>query len=497
MVQLRCLPAVLGFCACLLRRPAKPALASQSANLPACHDPTRPSTRAHETMLAKVLSGLPNGVALLALRNFASGEARGNQRQSKVRQRFEHGSLSMEESGTISLHEGLAANKRAARAALGCSEIPLRLPLVSVIIVNFNYAHFLKNAVDSVFGQTYPNIECIAVENGSTDDSDVVLDTLAVRYPNLKVIRQKPNIGQTRAALLGLAASRGQYIIFLDADDFLLPECVETHVFVHLSLRIHTGFTSGDVLQLMGDEVVLGTEFAFNRILQTRRGRKPRAVRSYRHPAGEAWPRPEFAREVLANIRFVGPTREWYWSPTSGNCFRRDALSLFADNPALQSLTTSMDLYFCLGVNAISGSVLIDKPVAAYRLHGGNNFSQRPQLNHVLCYEPGSSGDSNDKARAALAGHLVREARRFVGRGFLSIEFLWLLWRMDCKSIEKDAPRWAKRSRAAAALVENYVSIASLLGTWPIKLWLVLRRVPLKVIFRLGRIAAEKREPKA
>jgi hypothetical protein len=241
------------------------------------------------------------------------------------------------------------------------------------------------------------------------------------------------------------------------------------------------------MLQLSGDQVVLGTEHAFNRIIKTRRGKKPRAVRAYRHPFGETWPRQDFDRSVLDGIRFVGLRRQWAWAPTSGNCFRRDALSLFADNPALQSLRTGTDLYFCVGINAISGSVLIDKPVAAYRMHGGNIYSQHPQLNHVLCYQPSGSGDSNDNARAALVDHLAVNARRFVGRGFVWIEFLWLLWRLDCKSGDPTAPAWARRSRAAAALLKNYDSIAPILGGWAIKTWLALRLVPLNVIFGLGR----------
>ena len=165
----------------------------------------------------------------------------------------------------------------------------LRLPLVSVIVVNFNYGRFLRAAVDSVFGQTYPNIECIIVDNASTDESGAVLRAIEVRYANVKIVRRTDNGGQTRAALEGFAASAGPYVIFLDADDLLLPNCVETHVFVHLSLRVHVGFTSGDMFQVSGDQVVLGTysastENAFNWVIQTGRGTRPRAVRAYRHP---------------------------------------------------------------------------------------------------------------------------------------------------------------------------------------------------------------------
>jgi glycosyltransferase involved in cell wall biosynthesis len=362
-----------------------------------------------------------------------------------------------------------------------------RLPLVSVIIINFNYGRFLRAAVDSVFGQTYPNVECIVVDNGSTDESGAVLPAIEARYASVKIIRRAENGGQTRAALEGFAASTGPYVIFLDADDLLLPNCIETHVFVHLSLRIHVGFTSGDMLQLSGDQVVLGTEQAFNRVIQTGRGIKPRAARPYRHMFGEPWPRQDFDLRVLETIRFVGLTKEWVWSPTSGNCFRRDALCLFADNPALQSLKTGTDLYFCLGINAVSGSVLIDTPVAVYRLHGGNIFSQRPQLNQVLCYEPGCTGDSNANARAVLVDHLIERADRFVERGWTRTQFLWLLWRVDCKNPESRGPGWARRSRAAAALVKNYGTVAPLLGGWGIKAWLASRFVPLKVITGLGK----------
>jgi glycosyltransferase involved in cell wall biosynthesis len=346
------------------------------------------------------------------------------------------------------LHGSTSESSRAAKSFSGrdSGDIKkfLHLPLVSVVVINFNYGRFLRAAVDSVFGQTYPNVECIVVDNGSIDESGAVLQAIEARYANVKIIRRAENGGQNRAALEGFAASAGPYVIFLDADDF-------------------------------------------NRVMLSGRGIKPRGARPYRHLFGKTWPPEDFDRRVLETIRFVGLTNQWVWAPTSGNCFRRDALNLFADNPALQILKTGTDLYFCLGINAVSGSVLIDLPVAVYRLHGGNIYSQRPQLNHVLCYQPGGSGDSNARARAALADHLIAQADRFVGRGWIWINYLWLLWWMDCRNPESGGPGWALRSRVAAALVRNYDSAVLLLGSWPIKAWLALRFVPLKVISGLGK----------
>src|ERR1700730_16743846 len=96
------------------------------------------------------------------------------------------------------------------------------LPLVSVIIVNYNYGRFLKQAADSVFEQTYPNIECIIVDNASTDSSAGVLLDISREYPGAKMVRRKDPGGQSLAAKEGFEASSGEYVVFVDADDLLL-----------------------------------------------------------------------------------------------------------------------------------------------------------------------------------------------------------------------------------------------------------------------------------
>ena len=96
-----------------------------------------------------------------------------------------------------------------------------------------------------------------------------------------------------------------------------------------------------------------------------------------------------------------------------------------------------------------------------------------------------------------MADHLIERADRFAGRGWIWLNFLWLLWRIDCKNPDPGAPRWARRSRIAATLVKNYDSIAPLLGKWPVKAWLALRFVPLKVIFGLEKNHVGERTPPA
>jgi glycosyltransferase involved in cell wall biosynthesis len=89
----------------------------------------------------------------------------------------------------------------------------------SVIVNNFNYAQFLRAAVDSALGQTYADTEVIVVDDGSTDESRRVIAGFGDRV--LPIL--KDNGGQASAFHAGLRASNGEVIIFLDADDLLLP----------------------------------------------------------------------------------------------------------------------------------------------------------------------------------------------------------------------------------------------------------------------------------
>ena len=338
-----------------------------------------------------------------------------------------------------------------------------RLPLVSVIVVNYNYGRFLAEAVGSVFGQSYPHVQCIVVDNASTDETPDVLDALRARHPALLVIERATNDGQTPASLDGLAAARGQYVVFLDADDYLLPHCLDAHVFAHLSLRVHVGFTSGDMLQVVGHDVVVATGEESSRYVRSGRGARPALVRPY--TATPNWPPPDVARDIAARIHYVPPLKiSWIWAPTSGLCYRRDALLLFADNSKLATLRTGTDLYFAFGCSGLSGSALIDEPLFAYRIHGGNIYTSRAQLDRTLNFTPGGHGDSNIKAQLYLVDHLVARAGRFTPNLILKLNFLTLLFKVDRGDTDRTLPRWARRSRAAQAIARDYDGFAATMG---------------------------------
>jgi glycosyltransferase involved in cell wall biosynthesis len=357
-------------------------------------------------------------------------------------------------------------------AGTGTSPPQPGLPLVSVVVVNYNYGRFLEEAVESVLGQTYRNIECIVVDNASVDESHHVLAGLKSRHPGLILINRTVNGGQTAASLDGLEAAKGHYIIFLDADDYLLPLCVETHIYVHLSLRPHAGLTSVDMLQIVDHEIVVATGEEANRFVRGRRGLKRDLVRPFTAMPG--WPSPQVKQGLASKVHYSAPlSTRWIWSPTSGLCYRRDALLQFSGNPRLQKLRTCTDMYFAISCGALCGGAVIDEPLFAYRLHGDNNLTSRAQLDRTLSYSVGSRGDSNELAQLFIIDHLVDHAARFAPNGLLRANLAALLFRLDRRDRNPALPRWARRSRAAQAIARHYDRFAATFGGWPARLLLM------------------------
>jgi glycosyltransferase involved in cell wall biosynthesis len=112
-------------------------------------------------------------------------------------------------------------------------------PLVSVIIPCYNGEAYLEEAIESALAQSYRAVEVIVVDDGSTDGSPAIARRFPVVY-----VRQE-NHGLTASRNLGIRESRGSYIVFLDADDRLNPDAIETGIRV-LAERPECAMAVGD-----------------------------------------------------------------------------------------------------------------------------------------------------------------------------------------------------------------------------------------------------------
>ena len=130
---------------------------------------------------------------------------------------------------------------------------PSESPLVSVIIPVYNGERYLSETIESVISQTEKNWEIIAVNDGSTDHSQALLEEFAKRDPGRIRIISVRNGGVSRARNIGVSAARGIYIAFLDQDDLWAPQKLQRQInmfFTNKSLGIT--FTNESIIDQQG-----------------------------------------------------------------------------------------------------------------------------------------------------------------------------------------------------------------------------------------------------
>jgi glycosyltransferase involved in cell wall biosynthesis len=109
----------------------------------------------------------------------------------------------------------------------------IEYPLVSVIIIFLDMDKYIKEAIESVLAQTYSHWELLLIDDGSTDNSSEIALQYAAQYPEkIRYLEHSnhQNRGMSTSRNLGIQNAEGEYVAFLDADDYWLPERLEVHV---------------------------------------------------------------------------------------------------------------------------------------------------------------------------------------------------------------------------------------------------------------------------
>ncbi len=217
--------------------------------------------------------------------------------------------------------------------------IDIKQTLVSIIINNYNYASYLKQAIDSALNQTYLHIEVIVVDDCSTDNSR---DIIASYGNKIIPILHQQNGKQAAAFNSGFAVSKGEIIIFLDSDDYLFPQAVEKIVATWHPKLAKTHYT----LSVVDSE-----------------GKS----RGFSYPQGS---KPLARGEVYRSIMEIGT---YQTVATSGNALSRKALEKVFPIPDEFKLTA--DDYLSVLIPFYGEIAAIDEPLAAYRIHDSNQWA--------------------------------------------------------------------------------------------------------------------------
>ena len=103
----------------------------------------------------------------------------------------------------------------------------MNTPKVSIILPVYNVAEFLPACLDSLLDQTLDQLEIVAVNDGSTDTSAAILQAYQEKYPSKLFVYTTTNHGVSHARNYGFSKSHGEYVWFVDSDDFIQPSACE------------------------------------------------------------------------------------------------------------------------------------------------------------------------------------------------------------------------------------------------------------------------------
>jgi Glycosyl transferase family 2 len=219
--------------------------------------------------------------------------------------------------------------------------IPLRplpeRPFFSVLIRNCNYADYVGLALQSVLDQTYGNLEIVACDDGSTDNSREVIQAYAKEDSRIRLVAQE-NGGVASAANAAYKASRGELIALLDSDDTFEPRKLEL-VLETLRNNPRSGFCVDRIQPVSADGLPLGPPYPQN--------------------VDHGWIGPEKLR--LGSLSFL--------PPVSGLTFRREVVSHLFPIPV--ELRRLEDCYLC-SAQFLTEVSLAPECLTRYRVHRGH-----------------------------------------------------------------------------------------------------------------------------
>lgn len=222
-------------------------------------------------------------------------------------------------------------------------------PLLSVIIPLYNHEKYIRRAIESVLKQTYPSLELIIIDDGSSDRSFEV----ARKFHDKRIrLLTQENAGAHQAINRGLGMARGEYLAILNSDDFYEKKRFEVMI-RYMQEHPRIGFACS-YLTVINEK---------GRKLGVKKGWKNMEPWLLEHPQLSFQDPCDFKKNLLV-ANFI--------STTSNFLFRR---SLYEEIGGMRNLRFAHDWDFALRAAEVTECALIDQPLVRYRVHESNTIS--------------------------------------------------------------------------------------------------------------------------
>lgn len=226
---------------------------------------------------------------------------------------------------------------------------------ISIIVPVYNVEKYLDQCIQSIVNQTYKNIEIILIDDGSTDSSGQICDNYAQKDERIRVVH-KTNSGLSASRNLGLALSQGEYIMFLDSDDWIDTNTCQ--IAVDKIKVCHSDIVLWSYKREYGDKSIINYLFGTNEM---------------------TW---DFRNIDLLYKRLIGPTNQELKNPQSvdslvtawGKLYKKEILKdiLFVDTSIIGTEDALFNIYV---FNRIKKACYIPDCLSHYRKTASNSLT--------------------------------------------------------------------------------------------------------------------------
>ncbi len=246
-----------------------------------------------------------------------------------------------------------------------------KIPRFSVIMPVYNVASYLPEALESVFGQIFKNWECICVNDGSRDSSDVILDDYVRRDARLRVCHQR-NKGAGNARNRGLTDARGEWLLFLDGDDFYvlhlmkqLNGLIDKYPQIDMVVFRHTSNLEKSVMLSIENNAKMVTVFESKQRIPMEMVVNNFCDRAYRKSIGAKirFPERTMCEDVLYHFLWCDLVRSFLTTDSQWYVYRKRSDSTTQTLMTPKKITDAMEVWLQIGRVFNRSNKAVDKAI--------------------------------------------------------------------------------------------------------------------------------------